>query len=196
MKWFSQTRIFVIGPPQQIQPPIGDPIRLLSPADGAEFAGPVATIPFAWVTRNNSINRVGLYQVLVRDVTGETVAQQYVRGNSWEAEIDGFGLYTWGVRMVQIGLDGSVTGMGPASEQRKFVIKPDTALDQGRRLGDLVEDGLVDSGDAIRALRHSADPENNRLLLRDMSAGDCNGDGQVDSGDAIYMLRKAVGSTR
>ncbi len=188
-RW-SFPRSFVIGPvvrPEEI----GEPIVLLSPADGVIFAGPEAQISFSWTQRDPG----RLCQVTITDVSGNLVMRQY-RKQRWDAEIVGFGEYKWQVRGVAIGRDGRVLRLGPPSEERGFEIRPDIVVDGAQQLGDLVQDNCVDSGDAIRALRHSTDPENNPLRVRDILAGDCNGDGRVDSGDAIYMLRKAVGSNR
>lgn len=188
-RW-SFPRSFVIGPVVRPEEE-GEPIVLLSPDDGAIFAGPEAAISFSWMQKD----RERLCQVTITDATGNLVMRQY-RNQRWDAEIVGLGEYRWQVRGVVIGRDGRVLRLGPASEQRRFQIKEDTIVDGAQQLGDLVFDNSVDSGDAIRALRHSTDPENNPLRIREMLLGDCNGDGRVDSGDAIYMLRKAVGSTR
>jgi len=188
---FSETWHFIIGEVEE-PPESGEALALLSVENGTEYPGPQAALAFAW----NRSGTEGLCLVSVSDATQNRVAMSYRRGASWEAEIPGFGQYTWRVRRVDIGGDGSVVGMGPASEQRQFQVKGQVPVEGGRRLGDLVNDGEVDSGDAIRALRHSADQDQVRLTVRDTASGDCNGDGRVDSGDAVYMLRKAVGSNR
>lgn len=58
-------------------------------------------------------------------------------------------------------------------------------------LGDVNDDQLVDSGDAIQVLRHSAGVES--LVEPYIAQADVNADQSVDSGDAVLILRKAVG---
>jgi hypothetical protein len=57
--------------------------------------------------------------------------------------------------------------------------------------GDVNDDGVVDSGDAILILQYSV----GLIELTDtqLRAGDCNNDGTVDSGDAILVLQFSVG---
>ena len=55
-------------------------------------------------------------------------------------------------------------------------------------LGDVNDDGKVDSNDAIYLLRNTLMP--NQYPLN--QSGDMNGDGQKDSNDAIYLLRHTL----
>ncbi|NUN95529.1 MAG: hypothetical protein HUU16_05100 [Candidatus Omnitrophica bacterium] len=188
---FSETWHFTIG--EVLEPPeMGDPVTLLSAENQTEFPGPQAAVAFAW----NRGATEGLSLVSVSDATQNRIAFRHCRGATWETEIPGLGQYTWRVRELSLGQDGRVLGLGPVGEERRFEVREQATVAGGRRLGDLVCDGEVDSGDAIRALRHSADQEQVQLRVREVASGDCNGDGRVDSGDAVYMLRKAVGSNR
>jgi hypothetical protein len=188
---FSEVRHFIIGE-EAIPPEEGEPISLLSIGNATNYPGPEACIAFAW-------NRSGtdcLAMVSVRDATQNCVALAYCRGASWETEIPGLGQYTVQVREMKMGANGQAIARGPLGEVKTIQVKEQVKVAGGVCLGDLVSDGEVDSGDAIRALRHSADQDQTQLRVRDVASGDCNGDGLLDSGDAVYMLRKAVGSTR
>ena len=57
-------------------------------------------------------------------------------------------------------------------------------------LGDVDDDGTINSGDAIITLRIAADLM--QPTAQQHSAADVDGDGQVTSGDAILILRKAA----
>jgi hypothetical protein len=57
--------------------------------------------------------------------------------------------------------------------------------------GDVNDDGVVDSGDAILILQYSVGLI--ELTENQLRAGDCNNDGVVDSGDAILVLQFSVG---
>ena len=188
---FSETWQFTVG--EVVDPPeSGDPVSLLLFEEGSSFAGPLANIDLSWEDESND----ALYHVAVSDQAMNRVTQNYRKGSGWIADLPDNGGYHLHIRKMDMTQGGQVDTISPEGEPIEIVVSENTTVDGGRRLGDLVQDGEVDSGDAIRALRHSADRENNRLTVRDAAAGDCNGDGQVDSGDAVYMLRKAVGSAR
>jgi hypothetical protein len=188
---FSETWQFNIG--EVVDPPeSGDPVDLLLFEEGSSFAGPLANIDLSWEDEGGD----ALYHVAVSDATMNRVTQNFRKGSGWIADLPDNGGFHLHIRKMDMTQGGQVDTISPEGEPIEIVVSGNTTVDGGRRLGDLVQDGEVDSGDAIRALRHSADRENNRLTVRDAASGDCNGDGQVDSGDAVYMLRKAVGSAR
>ncbi|MCB9783780.1 MAG: hypothetical protein H6751_12525 [Candidatus Omnitrophica bacterium] len=188
---FSEIWHFTIG--EVIEPPVeGEAITLLSVENATEYPGPEAKVAFAWTKSATD----ALTLVSVSDATQNCVALCYCRGASWETEIPGLGQYTCQVREMKLGEDGQALSVGPLGEAKTIQVKEQAKVAGGLRVGDLVNDGEVDSGDAIRALRHSTDQDQTQLRVRDVATGDCNGDGRVDSGDAVYMLRKAVGSNR
>lgn len=188
---FSTGRPFTIGT-ISVPPIIGEPVALLQPEDGARYTGPEALVPFSWTAPGGDL----LCQVAVRDETGGLYAQNYLWADAWDATLVGLGRFTWSVRTVLVAADGTIAALGPVGETRAFVIEEDVTVAGARELGDLVFDGAVDSGDAVRALRRSGVRDQDRIRLRDHITGDCNGDGEIDSGDAVYMLRKAVARNR
>ena len=58
-------------------------------------------------------------------------------------------------------------------------------------MGDINNDGVPDSGDALMVLRYSV----GLLALSEAqkSVADVNGDGRIDAGDAILLLRYDAG---
>jgi len=71
------------------------------------------------------------------------------------------------------------------SDRSLFTVAPDYIL------GDITGDGVVDSGDALLALRIAI----GELIPTELQklAGDLNGDRKIDSADVVMILRKAVG---
>ncbi len=187
---FSEEWRFTVGTPEE--PMVAGEALLPDSFDaGVEFSGPGAVVHVDWKGSGD-----GLCQVSVCDATGTRIIQTYRRGAGWDVEPPDNGGYHIYVRKMDMDRDGKVASMTPPGEGRMIEVTSNAAVDGGRQLGDLVNDGAVDSGDAIRVLRYTTGQDQTRLTLRDASCGDCNGDCLIDSGDAIYMLRKAVGSNR
>lgn len=182
--WWS----FTVGAPQEPEE-VGEAVLPDSFANAASFSGPGAVVHV-----NFKGSEQGLFQISVYDTTGNRILQTYRRGSGWDIEIAENGGYHVHIRKMDMDQNGQVISMTPLGQGRAIEVSGNSTVDGGRQLGDLVNDGAVDSGDAVRALKHSTGQIG--LTLRDASSGDCNGDGVVDSGDAGYMLRKAVGSNR
>ncbi len=184
--WWSIT----VGTPQEPEV-VGEPLIPDSFDYGVSFTGPGAVV---------QVGRKGLgaslYQVLVLDDTGNRVLHTYRHGTGWDIEIPENGGYHVHIRQMDMDRNGQVVSMTPLGQGRWIEVSENSIVDGGRQVGDLVNDGTVDSGDAIRALRHSSGQNSLGLTLRDAASGDYNGDGLIDSGDAVYMLKKAVGSNR
>lgn len=170
---------------------VGEALVVDSIDKGVSFSGPGAVVHVDSKGMGD-----GLCQVSVCDATGTRIVQTYRRGAGWDVELPDNGGYHIYIRKMDMDQDGKVASMTPPGEGRVIEVTGNATVDGGRHLGDLVNDGAVDSGDAVKALRHSTGQDQTGVTLRDASSGDCNGDGQVDSGDAVYMLRKAVGSNR
>ena len=187
---FSDEWRFTVG---TVQEPIvvGEALVPDSIDAGVSFSGPGAVVHV-----DSKGMGSGLCQVSVCDATGIRIFQTYRRGAGWDVELPDNGGYHIYIRKMDMDQDGKVASMTPQGEGRLIEVNGNAVVDGGRHLGDLVCDGAVDSGDAIRALRYSTNQDQTRLTLRDASCGDCNGDCLIDSGDAVYMLRKAVGSNR
>lgn len=187
---FSDEWRFTVGTAQE---PIAAGTALVPDSidAGVAFSGPGAVVHVDSKGMGD-----GLCQVSVCDATGTRIVQTYRRGAGWDVELPDNGGYHIYIRKMDMDQDGKVVSMTPPGEGRLIEVSGNATVDGGRHLGDLVNDGAVDSGDAVKALRHSTGQDQTGMTLRDASCGDCNGDGQVDSGDAIYMLRKAVGSNR
>lgn len=82
------------------------------------------------------------------------------------------------------------------SELERLYISDTSALDSARalleqRLGDVDENGRIDSADALLVLQHSVQ----LLALEEQRAlaGEVSGDGQLDSADALLILQRSVG---
>jgi hypothetical protein len=187
---YSGEWTFKIGTPEEPEE-VGEAINPISFDTGVSFSGPGAVIHVDWKDMGD-----GLCQVSIFDATGNRISQNYRHGTGSDVEVPEIGEYRIHIRKMNLDQDGTVASMTPPGQGRVIQVTGNATVDGGRRLGDLVNDGAVDSGDAVRALRHSTGQNQIGLTLRDASSGDCNGDGQVDSGDAVYMLRKAVGSNR
>lgn len=187
---FSDEWRFTVGTVQE--PTVaGEPLGVDSIDKGVSFSGPGAVVHVESKGMGD-----GLCQVSVCDATGTRIVQTYRRGAGWDVELPDNGGYHIYIRKMDMDQDGKVASMTPPGEGRVIEVSGNATVDGGRHLGDLVNDGAVDSGDAVRALRHSTGQDQSGMTLRDASCGDCNGDGLIDSGDAVYMLRKAVGSNR
>jgi hypothetical protein len=182
--WWS----FTVGTPQEPEE-VGEALVPNSFDLGVSYSGPGAVVGV-----DCKGSGAGLYQISVLDTAGTRILQTYRRGAGWDIEIPENGDYLVHIRKMDMDRDGHVISMTPLGQGRALEVSGNATVDGGRHLGDLVNDGAVDSGDAVRALKHSTGQIG--LTFRDASSGDCNGDGIVDSGDAGYMLRKAVGSNR
>lgn len=183
---FAPPWSFVIGDVADL-PVDGSPVEMLPIGPGSEFVGPGTVIPLDWRGGSND-----LFEISVFDATGTRVAFNYRRGAGWDAEVPVPGVYAVQIRKMDQDRTGRPVAVSPCSATQVIRVGTGTLAEGCRRLGDLVGDGEINAGDAIRALRHSVDPTQTRMNLRDASAADCNGDGRIDSGDAIYMLRRAV----
>ena len=82
------------------------------------------------------------------------------------------------------------------SELERLYISDTSTLDSTRtlleqRLGDVDENGRIDSADALLVLQHSVQ----LLVLEEQRAlaGEVSGDGSLDAADALLILQRSVG---
>lgn len=73
------------------------------------------------------------------------------------------------------------------------VAEINVTVEERTLIGDVNEDGIVDTVDAALILKYLADVEGVELSARDIYAADVNGDGDVDATDASVILKQCAG---